>query len=186
MTGWKQKIVDEMVEYGLNFVYLAFFLVAFAWYRRLILAEYDILYLNYWMPLVEAAILAKVIMVGDLMRLGRRLERTPLLVPTLYRTVVFSALVGVFSVLEHTVRALLHGKGVTDGLAELASKGRYELLAQCVVIFGAFVPFFAFKELEGVVGKEKLRDLFWRRATAEPEAVREGTAGAKRSGGASA
>jgi len=177
VTGWQGKIADEMVEYVLNFVYLAFFLVAFGWYRRLILAEYAIPYLNYWVPLIEAAVLAKVIMVGDLMRLGRGLTRTPLLVPTLYRTVVFSALVGVFSVLEQTVRALLHGKGVTGGLTELASKGRYELLAQCVVIFGAFVPFFAFKELEGVVGKGTLRDLFWRRATAvptEPLARRKG------------
>ena len=78
MTGWKSKIVDEMVEYFLNFVYLAFFLVAFTWYRRLILAEYAISYSNYWVPLIEAAVLANVIMVGDLMRLGRRrLERTP-------------------------------------------------------------------------------------------------------------
>jgi len=176
MTGWKGKIVDELVEYVVNLVYLAFFLVAFAWYRRLILAEYDIPYLNYWVPLIEAAILAKVIMVGDLMRLGRGLERTPLLVPTLYRTVVFSALVGVFSVLEHTVGGLLHGKGLTEGLAELASKGRYELLAECVVIFCAFVPFFAFKELEGVVGKNRLRDLFWRRATAAPDPSRQGVA----------
>ena len=164
MTGWKSKVVHEMVEYVLNLVYLAFFLAAFTWYRRLILAEYAISYSNYWVPLVEAAVLAKVIMVGDIMRLGRGLERTPLLVPTLYRTVVFSGLVGVFSVLEHTVEGLFHGKGLMAGLAELASKGRYELLAQCVVIFGAFVPFFAFKELEGVVGKDKLRDLFWRRA----------------------
>src|SRR5262245_1819927 len=115
-----------MVEYGFNFVYLGFFLVALTWYRRLILAEYAIPYSNYWVPLIEAAILAKVIMIGDLMHLGRGLERTPLLVPTLYRTVVFSALVGVFSILEHTGDALLHGKGLTDGLAELASKGRYE------------------------------------------------------------
>ena len=43
---------------------------------------------------------------------------------------------------------------------ELASKGHYELLAQCVVIFVAFVPGFAFKELEGVMGKDKLRQLF--------------------------
>ena len=94
VAGWKRKIVDEMVEYYLNFVYLAFFLVAFAWYRRLILAEYDILYLNYWAPLVEAAVLAKVIMVGDMVRLGRGLERQPLLVPTLFRTVLFSVWVG--------------------------------------------------------------------------------------------
>ncbi len=39
LIGWRRKIVDEMVEYYLNFVYLAFFLVAFAWYRRFILAE---------------------------------------------------------------------------------------------------------------------------------------------------
>ena len=181
MTSWKPKIVHEMVEYFFNFVYLAFFLVAFTWYRRLILAEYAIPYSDYWMPLVEAAVLAKVIMVGDLMRLGQGLRRTPLLVPTLYRTVVFSALVGVFSVLEHTVSGLLHGKGLAEGLTELASKGRYELLARCVVIFGAFVPFFAFKELEGVVGQDKLRGLFWRRAAAEPDPPRRDTAEAKHS-----
>jgi len=171
LVGWKRKIIDEMVEYYLNFVYLAFFLVAFAWFRRLILAEYDILYLNYWMPLVEAAVLAKVIMIGDMVRLGRGLERRPLLLPTLFRTVLFSVWVALFSVLESTVRGLLHGKGLTAGLAELASKGRYELLAKCVVIFCAFVPFFAFKELEGVLGTDKLRALFWSRGVAAaPEA----------------
>jgi hypothetical protein len=47
------------------------------------------------------------------------------------------------------------------------------------VIFGAFVPFFAFKELEGVVEQDKLRSLFWRRATAEPDPSRQSMAGAK-------
>jgi hypothetical protein len=170
LHGWKRKIIDEMVEYYLNFVYLAFFLVAFAWYRRLILAGYGIVYTNYWVPLVEAAVLAKVIMVGEMVRLGRGMERKPLLFPTLFRTVLFSVWVGVFSVLEGTARGLLHRKGLTAGLAELASKGRYELLAKCVVIFCAFVPFFAFKELEGILGKHTLRDLFWRRGVpTEPD-----------------
>ena len=166
LVGWKRKIVDEMVEYYLNFMYLAFFLVAFAWYRRLILAEYDILYLGYWVPLVEAAILAKVIMVGELVPFGRGLQRKPLLVPTFFRTVLFAVYVAMFSVLERTVRGLLNGKGLTAGLADLASKGRNELLAECVVIFCAFVPFFAFKELEEVLGKDKLRALFWSRGEA--------------------
>ena len=161
VVGWKRKIVEELFEYWLNFVYLAFFLVAFAWYRRLILAEYDILYLNYCVPLFEAAILAKVIMLGDLLRFGRGLERKPLLVPTVFRSVLFSLWVAVFSILEHTVRGLLGRKGLTAGIIEIASKGRNELLAECVVIFCAFVPFFAFKELEEVMGKDKLRELFW-------------------------
>ena len=41
------------------------FLIAFAWYRRLILASYHIQYLGYWAPVIETAILAKVIMIGD-------------------------------------------------------------------------------------------------------------------------
>jgi hypothetical protein len=165
-AAWRQRIIDGIVEFYLDFLYLAFFLVAFAWYRRLILAEYDIHYLNYWVPLIEAAVLAKVIMLGDLMRFGHGLERRPLLVPTLWRTLLFSLYVAIFSVIERTVSGLLHGKGPGAGLAELADKGRYELLAQCVIVFCAFVPFFAFKELEVVLGKEKLRNLFWRRGAA--------------------
>src|SRR5262249_30118784 len=99
-AGWKQKIVHEMVEYYLNFVYLAFFLVAFTWFGGLTLAEYDIHFLEYWMPLIEAAVLAKVIMVGDLLGFGRGLENKPLIVPTFYRAVTFSVWVGVFSLLE--------------------------------------------------------------------------------------
>jgi hypothetical protein len=41
-TGWKQKVAHEMIEYSMNFVYLAFLFGVFTWYRRLILAEYHI------------------------------------------------------------------------------------------------------------------------------------------------
>jgi hypothetical protein len=164
-SAWKQKVVHELIEYWVNFGYLAFFLIALVWYRRLILAEYQVQYTNYWFPLIEAAILAKVIMIGDLLRLGRALDRKPLILSTLYRTVIFSVWVGMFSLLEGTVRGLLHGSGLRAGFEEIASKGRYELLSWCVVIFVAFIPFFAFKELERVLGKDTLRGLFWRRGT---------------------
>jgi hypothetical protein len=52
-AGWKKKIVHELIEYWINFGYLAFFLVAFMWYRRLVLAEYQIQYTDYWFPLIE-------------------------------------------------------------------------------------------------------------------------------------
>jgi hypothetical protein len=80
----------------------------------------------------------------------------------LFRSVLFSFYVLIFSLVEHTLTGLLHGKGWLAGVLEMESKGRYELLAQCVIIFGAFVPFFAFKELEKVLGKDRLRSLFWR------------------------
>ncbi len=165
MQDLKQKVVHEVVEYWVNFVYVAFFLVAFTWYRRLILAEYNIVYTQYWVPLVEAAVLAKVISIGDLLRIGRRLDHLPLIIPTLYRTLAFSVWIAAFKAIEATIRGLIHGQGFLGGLNELASKDWHQWLAGCVVAFVAFIPFFAFKELELIVGRDKLRPLFWRRRT---------------------
>ena len=97
------------------------------------------------------------------MRLGRQMENKPLIFSALFRTVMFSLWVALFNVLEETVRGLLHGNGLTAGFEDIVSRGWYELLSRCVVIFAAFIPFFSFKELERVMGAEKLRALFWRR-----------------------
>lgn len=41
------------------------------------------------------------------------------------------------------------------------------------VIFVAFIPFFALRELDRALGKGKLRTLFWRRVTPGAEMSRE-------------
>jgi hypothetical protein len=164
-AGWKKMLVHELIEYWITFAYLLVFLLAFVWYRRLVLAEYQIEYTHYWFPVIEAAVLAKVILIGDAMRLGRRVEGGPLILPTLYRTLVFAVWIAVFSVLEATVRGLIHGHGWTGGLEEIADKGRYELLAWGIVAFVAFVPFFGLKELDRALGDGRLRALFWKRPT---------------------
>ena len=88
----KKKIYNEIVEYWINVAYLTLVFAAFTQYRRLILAAHDITYTNYLVAVIEALILAKVVMVGDVIRLGRRLEQKPLIYPTLLKTVVFTYL----------------------------------------------------------------------------------------------
>ena len=97
--NWKKILFEEMVEYWINVAYLALVFAAFTWYRRFLLAAYDITYTNYWVAVIEALILAKVIMIGAVLRLGRGLEDKPLIYPTLYKTVVFSLWVGVFTLI---------------------------------------------------------------------------------------
>jgi hypothetical protein len=160
--GWKQKVAHEITEYFMNFIYLALLFGVFTWYRRLILAEYHIGYVHYGFSLFEALVLAKVIMLGDILKLGRGLESKPLIFPTLYQTVVFTVWVAFFAVFEGTVVGLLHGKGLAGGFSEILSRGRYELLARCLMVFFAFIPFFAFRETERVLGQGKVRELFFR------------------------
>jgi len=164
--SWKQKVISELIEYWIVVAYLASFFGVFTWYRRLILAEYQISYWHYGIILIEALVLAKVILIGEALRLGRRLEDNPLIVPTIYKSVVFTLFVGVFSVVEHTIEGLIDGRGWAGGVEEIFSKGQYELLARCLVTFVAFIPFFAFKELERVLGEGQITTLFFRRTAA--------------------
>src|SRR6478735_9228817 len=109
--AWKEKARRELADYWTTFVYLALFFAAFTCYRRLILAEYHIGYLHFGFALIEALVLAKVILIGDAMHLGRRVEDKPLILPTLYKAFIFTIWVGVFRLIEYTIDALIHGKG---------------------------------------------------------------------------
>src|SRR5208283_3680951 len=92
-AGWKSKAIHEMAEYYIVFMYLAVFFGLFTWYRRLVLAEYQINYLHYGVSVIKALVLAKVIMVGRALHLARRFEDHPLILPTLYKAVVFTVFV---------------------------------------------------------------------------------------------
>jgi hypothetical protein len=159
----KKKIVHEVTEYWINVCYLTLVFAAFTQYRRFLLAAHDITYTNYGFAVIEALILAKVIMIGDVARLGRGLERRPLIYPTLYKTVVFTLFVGLFTLVEHGVKGLWKGEGFTSGLVDFFGKGSNEILANSLIVFVAFIPFFGIKELGRVIGQDKIRVLFFRR-----------------------
>lgn len=162
-AGWKHRLFSEMVAYWILVLYLAVFFGFFTWYRRLILETEHIPYLHYGVSLIQALVLAKVVLIGDVFRLGRRFEDKPLVVPTLYKAAVFSLWVGAFGVLEHAIAGWVHGHGFGGGLAQLSGAPLYELLARCLIIFVAFVPFFAFTHLERVLAQGELRALFFQR-----------------------
>ncbi len=159
----KKKILHEVTEYWINVAYLALVFAAFTQYRRFVLAAHDITYTNYWVAVIEALVLAKVIMIGDVLRLGRGLEAKPLIYPALYKTAVFTVFVGVFKVIEHVIVGLWHGKGLTGGLVEVSEKGPHVILANGLVVLAAFIPFFAVKELGRVLGRDTIAALFFRK-----------------------
>ena len=122
-AGWKSTAIREMTEFYIYAMYLAFFFTSFTWYRRLILAEYQVSYLHYGVGIIEALVLAKIIMVGRALHLGERFKDYPMILPILYKAVVFSVFVGIFSVVESTIDGLLHGKGIAAGFNGLIGTG---------------------------------------------------------------
>jgi hypothetical protein len=165
------RVRTEMIGYAINVVYLSLVFGAFTMYRRLVLAAHDISYTNYGVALIEAFVLGKVVSLGSVLRLGRGLENKPLIIPTLYKTVVFCAFLALFKVLEHGVRGMVKGEGFMDGAAKMWREGVAGLLANTLVVFASLLPFFAVKELARVLGRKMLWDLFFRRSAQPPTAI---------------
>lgn len=162
-SGDLKKVVHEMGAYLINAGHLAFVFSAFTQYRRLVLAAHDITYTHYWIALIKALILAKVIMLADVFGLGRGFERQPLIFPTLYKTVIYTLFAGLFTVIERGVRGLWLGKAFTGGFVEFFEQSPHELMANFLAVLIAFIPFFAFKELGRVLGGNTLWSLFFSR-----------------------
>jgi hypothetical protein len=71
----------------------------------LLLRKYEISYLNYTFAIVNALIIAKIILIGEWARLGRKVEAKPLYLAVLYKSFVFGLLVFGFHFLKEFISA---------------------------------------------------------------------------------
>jgi hypothetical protein len=158
----KQKIKNETREYLLIAAYLACFFVSLTSYRKLVLAEYHIGYFEFGWALLQAMILAKVILIGEALHIGTRFRTAPLIVSTLWKSIVFALFAAVLVMCEHLVHALLHHERVAT-VFDLSGGRGYEILARFQLMLVAFVPFFAFQEAADALGTGSVFHLFFHR-----------------------
>ncbi len=67
------------------------------------MAEYHVGYFVFGYRLVEALILAKVIIVGEGLGIGEKFAGKPLIFPTLYKTMLFALCVLALGILERLI-----------------------------------------------------------------------------------
>ena len=166
----KEKAAEEFRLFWMIAAYLAAFFVAFLTYRRLISREFGISTFHYGTALLEAMIIAKVILIGKAMGLGKKEVRRSVAFKVLQSSLVYGALVAAFAVLEHVVEGMVHGKTLAASLEAFWDTGVFEILGRGLVVFVAFLPFFAFWELGSLTGETKLFDYFFKKGAAQKSA----------------
>jgi hypothetical protein len=157
----KKKVIAEFKVYWIIVLYLVIFLSALTNYRRLILAEFGVSYVHYGVAVVEALVIAKVILIGKAFGFSRWLEDRALILPVLFKSVLFGVLVMLFGIVEHLVEGWFHKESFAAIFAKIASIGGYELGARALILVIAFIPFFAFWELGRVIGLARLSAMFF-------------------------
>lgn len=161
--GLKQQIWSKFKAYWVNVLYITLFFSVFTDYRRLILAHYQIAYKDYGISLIKALVLAKVILVAEHFHLGTGFENKPLIYPTLYKSFLFTICVAILSVIEAMIRGFLRAEGFSRAPDIFIKCFTYEWFAGMLVVFAAFIPFFAIRELSRVLGRGKITELFFKK-----------------------
>lgn len=165
---WKQKLISELSEYLVNVVYLSIFFGVYAVSRRLTLSQYGIYLDDYFVGIIKALVIAKVIMIGTFLRISRKYEHKALIVPVFYKIFLFVLWVLLFDALEGFIRGLIHTHSIPSAFEDLVQHHFSKMwLGGVLMVTLSFIPFFMLKELSRIFGYEKFRDLFLKNRTPE-------------------
>jgi hypothetical protein len=157
--GLKRKAIHEFLGFAGIFLFLAFFLCALATYSMLLLSEFHVRYLSYAFALINALVIAKVILIGEYAHLGRKYETRPLFLSAIYKTLLFSLLVFGFHLCEEVLKRLMHGASIAKASQEMRVD---EVLGRSIIVFCILIPLFVLRELRRVLGQDNFHALFFR------------------------
>jgi hypothetical protein len=157
-SSLKEKAVHELRELVMLSLYLAFFFCALATYRMLLLREFHVVSLTFAFALINALVVAKVIMIGELAKVGKRYEARPLLLSVIWKAFLFGLLVFAFHIVEEVIKHLVHGEAISGAFREIHID---DLLGRSLVVFCTFITLFGFREFRRVLGEEKFQAMLF-------------------------
>ena len=152
------------------FAYLWAMFLLFQVHQYVVLAQRQIPFEQYGVGLVNALVLAKVMLVADDLRLGEWHGQRPLIYPVLLRSILFAIVFIVFDVIEKMLIGVLHGKAVADSIETFGGGGILGGTLVAIIIAIALVPFFAFVELSRLMDPGELTRIFFTRGPRAAEA----------------
>jgi biotin carboxyl carrier protein len=172
----KTGALDESKKLFGIFIYFWVLLSLFSFHKALVLKEEYLLY-DQGFALVNALVLAKVVLIGEFFRVGDRLKNRPLIYPIIFKSAVFALLLICFHILERTLTGVLHGKTVLQSVPSIGGGTLQGILMVGIIMFVALMPFFAFRELNQAIGTQQLHALLFgdpTKAGAAPPLARRG------------
>jgi hypothetical protein len=159
----KQRAEREIKEFLVIFMYLWVIFALFAVYKSVILAQHHIDISSHGFAILNAFALGKVMLVARKLRFGDFSPNAPLIYPTILKSGIFSVILGCFKILEEVAVGFYQHKSFQESIAELGGGTLKGILSLTAILFVVLTPFFAFAELQRVVGKGKLRQIFFHR-----------------------
>ena len=161
----KERVVGELKQFLAMFLYLWVLFALFALHNRIIFAEHHLNYPAQGFAVINALIMAKVMLIAEALHLGRKFEDKPLIYPILYKSFAFSVVLIGFHILEAVLVGVLSGRSIAQSFPPIGGGSLQGIVSVGTIVFVVLIPFFAFREVDRVIGKGKLWSLLFRRET---------------------
>ena len=165
----KARIVSELQRFVVLFLYLWVLLGLFVLNQDMTLRTHGFSVTAQGVALVNALVLAKIMLIADDLHFGYRLQKYPLAVAILCDAGLFSLLFIVCHALEDIVIGLFKGKSVVASIPTFGGGGLAGVICVALIMFVALVPFFGFRHLGRVIGEARLNALLFGPAARYPE-----------------
>ena len=142
------------------FLLIGFNLIAFT--KHLMLAEAGIVYDGMGKATFGALVVAKAVLVADLLPTMQRYRGRPLYRPILHRTVLYTVCVILFQALEMLVSNAIHQGGLIGGLQAARAEFVWAHFSYIQIwVFVLFLVYVTAVELRNEIGGEALRTILF-------------------------
>lgn len=153
-------IREEAVNFAVIFVYLALVFGVLSLHQWIVLSADGIYFRFYGVALLNALVLGKVILIAESFHFGERFKGRPLVYPVLYKSLTFTALLIAFYIAEEVIVGAFHGKSLTDAFPKIGDGSVGNWFAMALILTICLMPFFAFREMTSVIGRQHLEALW--------------------------
>jgi len=161
----KERAAHQLREFFVIFIYLWALFGLLVINQSVVIARAAQDYQAHGFAIVNALILAKVLLIGEDLQLGSRFRDKPLIYSILYKCFTFSLFIIGFHILERVIVGVLSGRTIAQSFPNIGGGSVTGILSLGATLFVALIPFFAFREISRVIGRGALWSLLLHRGT---------------------
>ncbi|MBN9089325.1 MAG: hypothetical protein J0J01_20650 [Reyranella sp.] len=169
-----ERGIEEFRRFAVMFVYLWVVFGLFVLNETVVLGQRHIGFTAQGFALINAAVLAKVMLIAEDLKLGRAFDHLPLIVPVSYKSGLLAAVFIAFHALEEVLLGAFAGKTIADSLPHIGGGTWQGVVIVWAIMSISLLPFFALREIGRLLDGGRLWNMMFRRsvngsrATVEP------------------
>jgi hypothetical protein len=153
------RVVEEFKRFAVMTLYLWVIISIFNLHQRIVLREQGISFFGQGFALVNALILAKVMLVAEDLKLGKRFHHLPPIYAALADSFLFSLIFIAFHYVEAAVIALIRQQPISENVPSVGGGGLIGVLCVAAIMFISLIPYFALRAVGRVIGQARVRSI---------------------------